>query len=70
MPPPSSSPQPEKKEPPAKGAGGDQAAGPGERGGDGEGSSDEGEGNLVIDEKNEKGAAKRKAEDSLEVRNR
>ncbi|KAJ8273628.1 hypothetical protein GJAV_G00103770 [Gymnothorax javanicus] len=50
------------KEPPAKGAGSE----PGEREGDAEGSSDEGEGNLVIDEKNEKGAAKRKAEDSLE----
>ncbi|XP_061111498.1 LOW QUALITY PROTEIN: hepatoma-derived growth factor-like [Conger conger] len=58
--------EPEKKEPPAKGAG---RAGRRSRreGGGGEGSSDEGEGNLVIDEKNEKGAGKRKAEDSLEA---
>ncbi|XP_023686271.1 hepatoma-derived growth factor [Paramormyrops kingsleyae] len=32
-----------------------------------EGSSDEDEGNLVIDEKNEKGGVKRRAEDSLEA---
>ncbi|NWR63676.1 HDGF factor, partial [Bucorvus abyssinicus] len=39
--------------------------GDGEKKGNAEGSSDE-EGKLVIDEKNEKGASKRKAEDALE----
>ncbi|KAG9355239.1 hypothetical protein JZ751_000077 [Albula glossodonta] len=58
--------EPEKKEAPAKGAG-EPATGPVEREGDTGGSSDEDEGNLVIDEKNEKGGAKRKADDSLEA---
>ncbi len=35
---------------------------------DAEGSSDEDEGALVIDEKNERGGTKRKAEESTEVR--
>lgn len=56
-------PQPAKEETPAEGvveAGGAQK-------GDAEGSSDEDEGTLVIDEKNDKGVAKRKAGGSSEV---
>lgn len=57
-------PQPAQKEGAAEG-GGDSAGGGAVKKGVAEGSSDE-EGTLVIDEKNEKGGAKRKAEDSLE----
>ncbi|MBN3304366.1 HDGF factor, partial [Amia calva] len=61
--------QPAKKEGSVEAAGkgeGEGAGGPEAREAGPEGSSDEDEGNLVIDEKNEKGGAKRKAEDSLE----
>ncbi|MBN3323361.1 HDGF factor, partial [Atractosteus spatula] len=60
--------QPAKKEDSADEGAGDAAAAarPGAREGGAEGSSDEDEGTLVIDEKNEKGGAKRPAEDSLE----
>ncbi|XP_041098948.1 hepatoma-derived growth factor-like [Polyodon spathula] len=57
-------PQPARKEGAAEG-GGDSAGGGAVKKGGAEGSSDD-EGTLVIDEKNEKGGAKRKAEDSLE----
>ncbi|XP_066577583.1 hepatoma-derived growth factor [Amia ocellicauda] len=61
--------EPAKKEGSVEAAGkgeGEGAGGPEAREAGPEGSSDEDEGNLVIDEKNEKGGAKRKAEDSLE----
>uniref|UniRef100_W5MN11 Heparin binding growth factor n=1 Tax=Lepisosteus oculatus TaxID=7918 RepID=W5MN11_LEPOC len=60
--------EPTKKEDSADEGAGDAAAAarPGAREGGAEGSSDEDEGTLVIDEKNEKGGAKRPAEDSLE----